>query len=244
MNRAEKRKPDALRKVIITRDFMTYAEGSCFLELGNTRVICTVSCEEKVPPFLKDKGSGWITAEYGMLPRSCRTRTVRESSIGKVGGRTHEIQRLIGRSLRSVVDMEKLGERTLWVDCDVVQADGGTRTASITGSFIAMIDALNKLKNAGKISRIPVKEFVAATSVGVIEGVPMLDLSYEEDSTAEVDMNVIMTSSGKFVEIQGTAERKPFSQDKMNQLIELAHKGIIQLIDLQKKALKDVHLDI
>ncbi len=244
MSKPDNRDPNLMREVRITRDFMKYAEGSCFMELGQTKVICTVSCEEKVPSFLKDKGSGWITAEYAMLPRSCRTRTTRESSLGKVSGRTQEIQRLIGRSLRSVVDLKKLGERTLWVDCDVLQADGGTRTAGITGSFVALVDALYKLQKEGKINVFPVREFVAATSVGIVGGVPMLDLRFEEDSNAEVDMNVIMTSSGRFVEIQGTAEKEPFSQKYLLELIQLAKKGIAELIAVQKKALKDIPLDI
>lgn len=244
MVREGKRKHDSMRKITITRNFMDYAEGSCFIELGNTKVICTASWEEKVPPFLKDKGRGWVTAEYGMLPRACRTRTPRESILGKIGGRTHEIQRLIGRSLRAVVDLSQLGERTIWIDCDVVQADGGTRTASITGSFVALVDALNRLRNNGKIFNIPVREFIAATSVGIVENIPFLDLNFDEDSNAEVDMNVIMTSSGRFVELQGTAEKHPFSQEKLLQLIQLAKKGITQLIDLQRKALKDIPLEI
>ncbi|MBI4844927.1 MAG: ribonuclease PH [Candidatus Omnitrophica bacterium] len=240
MNRAGKRKPEAMRKVTITKNVMKYAEGSCLIEVGNTKVICTASCEEKVPVFLRDKGSGWITAEYGMLPRSCRTRIVREASIGKLGGRTHEIQRLIGRSLRAAVDLNQLGERTIWIDCDVLQADGGTRTASITGSFIALVDALHKLQNEGKIAIFPVRKFVAAVSVGIIEQVPMLDLDYEEDSNAQVDMNVVMTSLGEFIELQGTAEKYPFNQKQLQVLTQLAKKGINKLIGLQKKALKDL----
>jgi ribonuclease PH len=227
-----------MRKAVIKRNFMKYAEGSCLIELGNTRVICTASLEEGVPPFLKGTGTGWITAEYGMLPRSCKSRTPRESSRGKIGGRTHEIQRLIGRSLRAVVDTASLGERTIWVDCDVIQGDGGTRTASITGSFIAMVDCLKAMKKEAAITELPVKDYVAATSVGMVDKKLMLDLTYEEDVKADVDMNVVMTSSGKFVEIQGTAEGEPFSSTDMNSLIELAEKGIRGLITIQKEILK------
>ena len=238
------KKADALRKVTITRNYMKYAEGSCLIEVGNTKVICTASCEAKVPPFLRDKGTGWITAEYSMLPRSCLTRIQRESSKGKVGGRTHEIQRLIGRSLRTVVDLKQLGERTIWIDCDVIQADGGTRTASITGSFVALVDALYSLQKRGKIHLFPVKKFVAATSVGIVNGEATLDLNYEQDSNADVDMNIVMTSSGEFIELQGTAERVPFNQKQLNQLTKLAKKGIDKLIKLQKKALKDLPFNI
>lgn len=244
MPRTTKKKPDALRKVTITRNYMKYAEGSCLIEVGNTKVICTASVEDKVPPFLRDKGTGWITAEYAMLPRSCLTRSPRESSRGKVGGRTHEIQRLIGRSLRTVVDLKQLGERTVWIDCDVIQADGGTRTASITGSFVALVDALYGLQQAGKIHLFPIKQFVGATSVGIVDGVPTLDLNYEQDSNADVDMNVVMTSSGEFIELQGTAEKVPFNQKQLSQLTKLAKKGIDKLIKLQKKALKDLPFNI
>ncbi len=244
MDRSSKKKPDALRKVTITRNYMKYAEGSCFIEVGNTKVICTASVEDKVPPFLRDKGTGWITAEYSMLPRACLIRTQRESSKGKIGGRTHEIQRLIGRSLRTVIDLKQLGERTIWIDCDVIQADGGTRTASITGSFIALVDALYSLQKAGKIHLFPVKKFVAATSVGIIDGVATLDLNYEQDSNADVDMNVVMTSTGEFIELQGTAERVPFNQKQLSQLTKLAKKGIDKLIKLQKKVLKDIPFNI
>jgi len=244
MTRGNKRKPDALRKVTINRGVMKYAEGSCLIEVGNTKVICTASCEEKVPPFLRDKGRGWVTAEYGMLPRSCRSRITREASIGKLGGRTQEIQRLIGRSLRAVVDMEKLGERTIWIDCDVIQADGGTRTASITGSFVALAEALYTLQKEGKIPFSPVKKYVAAVSVGIIKGTPLLDLDFEEDSNAEVDMNVVMTSTGEFIELQGTAEKQPFSKKQLAQLTKLAKKGVDRLIKLQKKALKDLPFNI
>lgn len=240
MKRSDGRKPDALRSLTITRNCMKYAEGSCLIEMGNTRVICTASVEDKVPLFLRGKGSGWVTAEYGMLPRSCLTRTPREASQGKVGGRTQEIQRLIGRTLRTVVDMTKLGERTLWIDCDVLQADGGTRTASITGSFVALVDALCALQKQGKIAAFPVKKHVAAVSVGIVEGTALLDLNYSEDSQADVDMNVVMTSAGEFVELQGTAEKEPFSEKQLAQLTKLAKAGIDSLIKAQKKALKDL----
>jgi len=234
--RIDGRNRDQMRKVNITRPFNKYAEGSCLIELGNTKVICTASIEESVPPFLKGSGNGWVTAEYGMLPRSCQSRIPRN----KDSGRTFEIQRLVGRSLRSVTDMRSMGERSIWIDCDVLQGDGGTRTASITGSFIALADALNKLKKDGMIRNIPLRDFVAATSVGLVAGEMMLDLAYEEDSKADVDMNVVMTSKGEFIEIQGTAERKTFGRKQMDELLELAEKGISGLIELQKKLLKDV----
>lgn len=236
MARIDGRANDRIRKVTITRNYIKYAEGSCLIELGDTRVICTASVDETVPPFLRGTGTGWVTAEYGMLPRSCQTRIQR----GRDSGRTYEIQRLVGRSLRAVVEMKELGERTLWVDCDVLQGDGGTRTASITGSFIALVDALNKLKKNGLIAKLPIKDFVAATSVGIISGVPLLDLTYEEDSKAEVDMNVVMTGKGEFIEVQGTAEGKPFTKDKMDILLSLAKKGIEGLIDLQRNTFKDL----
>ncbi|MBM3255099.1 MAG: ribonuclease PH [Candidatus Omnitrophica bacterium] len=234
--REDGRNPDKLRKVLISRNYIKYAEGSCLIELGNTRVICTASVEESVPPFLKGSGSGWVTAEYGMLPRSCEKRIQR----GKDSGRTYEIQRLVGRSLRAVTEMKYLGERTIWIDCDVLQADGGTRTASITGSFIALVDALNKLKNGGIINQIPVKDFVAATSVGIFAGELLLDLSYAEDSKADVDMNVVMTGSREFIEIQGTAERKTFSKEQADGLLSLAQRGIEGLIDMQRTQLKNI----
>ncbi len=237
--RKGKRKNDELRSVNITRSYTKYAEGSVLIEMGDTKVICNASVEEKVPPFLKGSGTGWITAEYSMLPRSTGQRKVRESSRGKVDGRTQEIQRLIGRALRSVVDLSKLGERTIWIDCDVIQADGGTRTASITGSFIALVDALYKVYMNGKIKEIPLKSFVSAVSVGVVGSEPMLDLCYEEDSAAQVDMNVIMTDLGEFVEVQGTAETHPFTRAELNEILELAENGNRELIDIQKKALGD-----
>jgi len=236
MIRQDGRGLDKIRKVQISRNYIKYAEGSCLIELGNTRVICTASIEESVPPFLKGTGTGWVTAEYGMLPRSCQTRIKR----GKDSGRVYEIQRLVGRSLRAICDMKPIGERTIWIDCDVIQADGGTRTASITGSFFALADALNKLKKGGLINKIPVKDFVAATSVGMVNGDLLLDLTYEEDSKAEVDMNIVMTGAGEFVEIQGTAERKTFNKDQADKLLTLAKKGIAELIDIQRNLLKDI----
>lgn len=238
--RNDGRTANALRKITIKTDFMKYAEGSCLLEMGNTKVICTASVEDGVPPFLRGKGEGWVTAEYGMLPRSCKSRIPRESSKGRTGGRTHEIQRLIGRSMRSVVDLKALGERTIWLDCDVVQGDGGTRCAAVTGSFVALCLAFDRMKAMGIFRNIPVREYVAAVSVGVIDGKPCLDLNYDEDSRAEVDMNVIMTASGKFVEVQGTAEREPFSRSDMDDMIKLAKKGVDALIVRQKAALKGV----
>ncbi len=233
--RADGRKNDELRKVKITRDYLKFAEGSCLIEIGNTKVVCSASVENGVPPFLRGKGKGWVTAEYGMLPRSCKSRIQRESSKGKAGGRTHEIQRLIGRSLRSVVDMTALGERTIWLDADVIQGDGGTRCASITGSFIALCDALLKLKKDKVISEIPIRDFVAAVSVGCIDNEVLLDLDYDEDSNADVDMNIIMTGAGKFVEIQGTAEKDPFDDKIMHKMIGTAKNGIKELIVHQKK---------
>ncbi len=237
--REDGRSEQKLRKVKITRNYIKHAEGSCLIEIGSTRVICTASFEDKVPPFLKGKGSGWITAEYGMLPRSCRRRTPREAARGRVGGRTHEIQRLIGRSLRAVTDLDQLGEITIWMDCDVIQGDGGTRCASITGAFLALIDALIKLKKDKIISVLPVRDFVAAVSVGILKGTPLLDLNYQEDSNAEVDMNVVMTGRGEFIEIQGTAEQRPFSRQQMDVLLNLAGKGIKELINIQEKILGD-----
>ena len=217
---------------------MKFAEGSCKIEVGNTKIICTASIENKVPHFLKNTGSGWITSEYGMLPRSCQTRIQRESSRGKQSGRTQEIQRLIGRSLRSVIELNSLGERTIWIDCDVLQGDGGTRTASITGSFIALVEALLKLKGQNIIQELPVKDYIAAVSVGIINGNLCLDLDYEEDSNAEVDMNIVMTGQGKLVELQGTAEKNPFSKKDLDNLVGLSKIGIEKLIALQKKTLK------
>ncbi len=236
MAREDGRAADKLRRVAVTRNYIKYAEGSCLIELGNTRVVCTASVEESVPPFLKGSGNGWVTAEYGMLPRSCQKRIQR----GRDSGRTYEIQRLIGRSLRAVTETKYLGERTIWIDCDVLQADGGTRTASITGSFIALVDALNKLKNDGLFERIPVKDFVAATSVGIFGSEKVLDLTYAEDSNADVDMNIVMTGAGEFIEIQGTAERKTFSKEQAGGLLALAQRGISSLIEMQRLQLKNI----
>jgi len=235
MTRLDGRTPDAVRPTRLTPNFSMHAEGSALIQVGQTHVICTASVEDRVPPFLRGSGKGWITAEYGMLPRATSTRTTREASAGKVGGRTQEIQRLIGRSLRSVVTMTELGERTIWVDCDVIQADGGTRTASITGGFVAMVLALARLKEQGALKQIPVTDYVAATSVGVIAGTPMLDLAYDEDSKAEVDMNVVKTSDGRFIELQGTAETKPFDRAGLDALIALADSGIQTLIGFQRE---------
>ncbi len=238
--RPDGRNNDEMRAVKITRGFIGTAEGSVLMELGNTRVICTASIEEKVPPFLKDQNRGWITAEYSMLPRATQTRSIRESTAGRVGGRTHEIQRLIGRSLRSVVDLNLLGQRTFWIDCDVIQADGGTRTAAITGAFICLNDALEVAMSRGMLSRSPVKDYLAAVSTGIIGGEPVLDLCYEEDSSAEVDMNIVMTGSGKLVEIQGTAEGSPFSTETLDELVRLGRAGISRLIGIQKEFIKTV----
>lgn len=235
--RPDARENDQLRKVTITRDFLKTAEGSVLIEMGDTRIICSASIEEKVPLFLKDQRKGWVTAEYGMLPRSTQTRMMRESVAGKIGGRTHEIQRLIGRVLRSVVDLTVLGERTVWIDCDVIQADGGTRTASITGAFICMADALGFAVKRGVIEKMPLLGHLAAVSVGIINGEPRLDLCYAEDSSADVDMNIVMTDSGRFVEIQGTAEKQPFSRDNLDALLGLAEKGIKELISIQREHL-------
>jgi len=236
--RHDGRRLNEMRKVKIKRNVLKYAEGSCKIEMGNTKVICSASVEDKIPPFLRNTGSGWITAEYGMLQRSCKSRIDREASRGKQSGRTQEIQRLIGRSMRSVAELKKIGERTIWIDCDVIQGDGGTRTASITGSFIALADALMKLKTKKLINSIPLTDYVAAISVGIVNQEKCLDLNYEEDSGAEVDMNIIMTGSEKMVEIQGTAEKKPFSAKDLNDLISLAKSGIDDLIGLQKKLIK------
>jgi len=235
MKRIDGRKPDEMRKIHISRRYLKNPEGSCLIELGQTKVICTASVEEGVPPFLKGTGRGWVTAEYGMLPRSCTSRIPR----GKDSGRTSEIQRLVGRSLRSVVDMRTLGERTIYLDCDVIQADGGTRTASITGSCMALADALTVMKKRGWIEGTPMRDLVAATSVGIVDGTPMLDLCYEEDSQADVDMNIVMTGAGAFVEVQGTAERKAFSKKELDSLLNLAKDGIESLIALQRELLKD-----
>ena len=238
MKRADGRAYDELRPVHITPGFQSFAEGSALIELGETRVLCSASVEERVPGFLKGEGSGWVTAEYAMLPRSTVTRTPRDSSLGRVAGRSQEIQRLIGRSLRAVTNLAALGERTLTIDCDVLQADGGTRTAAITGSYVALYQAMQTLVNMGVLSSIPLKSAVAATSIGIVHSYMLLDLCYDEDCAAEVDFNVVMTSQGKFVEVQGTAEAKPFSKETIDSLLSLAEKGIKQLFEVQQAALE------
>jgi ribonuclease PH len=236
--RPDGRKNNEIRDVKIRRNFIGVAEGSVLIEMGDTRVICTATIEDKVPPFMKDQKRGWITAEYSMLPRATQTRIVRDSSTGRISGRTHEIQRLIGRALRSVVDLSSLGERTIWIDCDVIQADGGTRTAAITGSFICLSDALRYALRNGLIEKTPIKDYLAAISVGIVNGEPRLDLCYLEDSIAEVDMNIVMTGSGRFVEIQGTAEGMTFSKATLDSLLTLAGGGIHSLIVMQKKLME------
>ncbi len=237
--RPDGRRADEMRPVTITRDFLRHAEGSVLITVGETKVICTASVEEKVPQFLRDTGQGWVTAEYGMLPRSTKTRSPREASAGRPSGRTFEIQRLIGRSLRGITDLSALGERTIWIDCDVIQADGGTRTAAISGAFIALADAFQVLRQNGAIKNLPLKDFVAAVSVGMVEEQVVLDLCYAEDSVAEVDMNVVMTGSGKYIEVQGTAEEKPFDGLHLDAMLKLAEIGIRDLIALQRKLLAE-----
>lgn len=237
MKRADGRAYDELRPIKITPGFLSFAEGSALIELGKTRVLCSVSAEERVPNFLKGSGTGWVTAEYAMLPRATVTRTPRDSSLGRIGGRNQEIQRFIGRSLRAVTDLSALRERTLIVDCDVIQADGGTRTAAVTGAYVSLYQALHTLASMGVISSVPLKSAVAATSVGIVHGNMLLDLCYDEDANAAVDFNVVMTSKGEFVEIQGTAEGKPFSRDTIDELLSLAEKGIKQLFQIQQTAL-------
>jgi ribonuclease PH len=235
--RSDNRAPDQMRPVNILPDYISTAEGSCLIEIGNTRVICTASIEETVPTFLRNSGKGWVTSEYGMLPRATLTRTARESAKGRQSGRTHEIQRLIGRSMRAVTDLHKLGERTIWVDCDVIQADGGTRTASITGAFVAVALAVQRLTEAGTLTASPLRDYVAATSVGMVDGAALLDLAYEEDSRAEVDMNIVMTGSKKMVEVQGTAEQHPFDDAQLAEMLSLAKAGIEHLIVKQQAVL-------
>jgi ribonuclease PH len=235
--RSDNRTPDQLRPVNIVPDYISTAEGSALIELGNTRVICTASVEEAVPGWMRNSGKGWITGEYGMLPRSTLTRTPREAARGRIGGRTHEIQRLIGRSLRAITDLSRLGERTIWIDCDVIQADGGTRTASITGSFVALGIAMQKLVEAGTLTAAPIRDFVAATSVGLVDGEILLDLSYEEDSRAEVDLNFVMTGAKKIVEIQATAEQRAFDEEQLHRMTELAKRGVESLIARQRAVL-------
>lgn len=237
MVRFDGRANDELRKINIVRNYNKYAEGSVLVEFGDTRVICTASVEERVPPFLKGLGEGWVSCEYGMIPRSTHTRKTRDISKGKLDGRTAEIQRLIGRALRSVVDLKSLGENTIWIDCDVIQADGGTRTASITGAFIALVDAVNVLCERNGITTYPIKNFVSAVSVGVLEEEVILDLCYEEDSKAIVDMNIVMTDTGKFIEIQGTGEEAPFSREELNKLLSIAEKGLMEIVEIQKSIL-------
>lgn len=237
--RTDGRAADELRPVSITPGYLPHAEGSALIEMGNTRVICSASVEERVPPFLRGKGQGWVTAEYAMLPRATQQRTPRETGRGGPSGRTHEIQRLIGRSLRAVADMKLLGERTITLDCDVLQADGGTRTAAITGAYVAFALACRHLMNAGKLTRSPVKLEVAAVSVGIVKQAPLLDLKYDEDSRAEVDMNIVCTGDGRFIEVQGTAEGSPFSREEMDELLALAAKGIAELIALQRAAIEE-----
>jgi ribonuclease PH len=239
MTRNDGRQWDDLRTVRITRHYIKHAEGSVLIEVGDTRVICNASIQEGVPPFLKDTGTGWVTAEYSMLPRSTHTRALRESVRGKLGGRTQEIQRLIGRSLRSVTNLNAFGERTILLDCDVIQADGGTRTASITGAYVALADAFSWLKERGEIKEIPMTDSVAAVSVGVVVEEMLLDLDYYEDSRAQVDMNLVMTGKGEFVEVQGTAEETPFTKDALDRMITLASRGIRELSTIQEKALQD-----
>jgi len=231
--RKDGRRPDQIRPVVITRDYLRHPKGSVLIEMGDTRVICAVSVEEGVPPFLKNTGRGWLTAEYAMIPSSTHERSVRESSRGRVGGRTHEIQRLIGRALRAVTDLTAFGERTIHIDCDVIQADGGTRTASITGAFVALVDAFRRLRAEGIVDRMPVRDFVSAVSVGLVDGRMLLDLQYEEDSRAEVDMNIVMTRGGLFIEVQGTAEGAPFTRERLEGLTDLAATGIAMLTQKQ-----------
>ncbi|MFX3624009.1 MAG: ribonuclease PH [Ectobacillus sp.] len=239
--RADGRQKDELRQVHIQTNYLKHPEGSVLIEVGDTKVICTASIDDRVPPFMRGEGKGWITAEYAMLPRATEQRTIRESSKGKVSGRTMEIQRLIGRALRAVVDLEALGEKTVWIDCDVIQADGGTRTASITGAYVAMVLAFQSLVEKGKLPSIPVKDYLAAISVGIVEeaGV-VLDLNYGEDSKAEVDMNVVMTGKGQFVELQGTGEEATFSKEQLQELLAAAEQGILKLIEMQKEALGEL----
>ena len=240
--RPDGRQPDQMRQLRITPGYLAHAEGSALIELGQTIVLCAVTVEDRLPPFLRGKGSGWVTAEYGMLPRSTQTRSPREAALGRVGARTHEIQRLIGRSLRAVSKLDLLGERTLTVDCDVIQADGGTRTAAITGAYVALRQACARLVQQGDIASTPLRCPVAATSAGVVDGVPILDLCYDEDARAEVDFNVVMTAEGELVEVQGTGESHPFSRQAMNELLDLAETGIRRLFEAQKAALAEIDI--
>ncbi len=239
MSRPDNRAPDALRPVSIQRDFIPHAEGSVLIQVGDTHIICTATVEERVPGWMRGKGKGWVTAEYAMLPRATAERTGRDSVKGKVSGRSQEIQRLIGRSLRAVVDLSLLGERTIWIDCDVIRADGGTRTASITGAFVALSDAIRTVKDKGRIAQNPITDYLAATSAGIVDGEHVLDLCYQEDSRAQVDMNFVMTGKGEMVEVQGTAEDSPFSIDSLNKMVVLAGGGISTLVDKQRELLSD-----
>lgn len=238
--RADGRKERQLRPIVVTPSYLKHADGSVLIEMGDTRVICSAKLEDKVPPFLRNSGKGWITAEYGMLPASSQVRIAREAARGRIGGRTHEIQRLIGRSLRAIADLKALGEKTVWIDCDVIQADGGTRTASITGAYVALVEAARRWVKQGAIQNNPVKDAVAAVSIGIVDGKVLLDLTYEEDSRAEVDMNFVMTGSGKFVEVQGTAEHAPFTKSRMDRMTEIAQQGIRELLAIQKKVLATI----
>ena len=240
MQRIDGRNNEQIRPVKIIRNYLKHAEGSVLIEMGDTKVICTASVDEKVPPFIKGTGKGWITSEYGMLPRSTEVRKPRESARGKIDGRTMEIQRLIGRALRSIVNLEKLGEITIFIDCDVIQADGGTRTASITGSFVALVDALYMLVQQEKLEEMPLNGYIAAVSVGIKDGEAILDLNYAEDSTCQVDMNMVMTDRGEFIEIQGTGEESPFNKVQLREMMELAEKGIYELIEIQKQSLGEI----
>jgi ribonuclease PH len=239
MARTDGRRPDELRPVTIEPGFLKYAEGSALISVGNTRVLCAATLEDRVPPWMKGRGTGWVTAEYAMLPRATQERTQRESAKGRVGGRTHEIQRIIGRALRAVTDMAKLGERTVWIDCDVIQADGGTRTAAVTGAYVALALALRKSFSPGDPKRWPLDAAIASTSVGIVNGIPLLDLAYDEDSQAHVDMNVFMTDAGRFVEIQGTAEAQPFDRRELDTMLGLAEKGIRELFEVQRAVLAE-----
>ncbi len=233
------RKDEEMRPVVITRGYLRYAEGSALIEIGDTKVLCAASVEDRVPQFLKDSGQGWITAEYGLLPRSTTTRTPREGIVGRVSGRTSEIQRLVGRSLRGVADLKKLGERTIVIDCDVIQADGGTRAAAVTGGFVALAESLDLLKEEGRVKEDPLLDYVAAISVGIVEGRILLDLSYAEDSIAEVDMSVVMTGMGRFVEVQGTAEESPFSKEQLDAMLAVAARGVQELVQLQHRVVAE-----
>ncbi len=237
MGRHDGRKANQLRPIKVERNYIKYAEGSVLITVGDTKVICTASIEDKVPPFLRGQQEGWITAEYAMIPRATETRNIREAARGRQGGRTHEIQRLIGRALRSVVDLKAIGEKTIWIDCDVIQADGGTRTSSITGAYIALVDALAKLKEQENWEALPVNDYLAAVSVGIVEGEELLDLCYREDSIAQVDFNVVMTGSGKLVEVQGTAEQQAFSRQQLLSMLDLAEQGINELVKIQRHEL-------